>query len=314
MSDTDSASILYPNDKPAASAPPEWFSADIAAAESRLMGKVDGNDTQERDGAETLYDESEQANQFRDEDVASFFNQQALNAVKDDDPERAEALGQASKALAADMRAAGTSSKEFGEALTIINEVAYEAKSDADRERAHAATLAGLERDLGPTFQSDLDAARLFIQDLEKVAPGTIASLEQTGAGNDHRLIRKAIKEAKRRGVLMNAIPCPCCGNAVADPTLDIVVQHYGISELEARILGPLWKAKGRPVATERIFDSIYVGAVNDTPSRMKMYEALKFGLHRLRRRLQNSGLSIDNAGYRRGFLLSVKGRDQPCI
>ncbi|AWC21803.1 hypothetical protein CO731_01256 [Aminobacter sp. MSH1] len=198
MSDTDSASILYPNDQPAASAPPEWFKADIAAAETRLMGKVD--DTQERDAAGTLYGESEQAGEFRDEDVTPFFNREALNAIKSEDPDRAEALGQASKALAADMRAAGTSSKEFGEALTIINEVAYETKSDADRDRISAETMATLARDLGPTFQSDLDAARRFIQDLEKVAPGTIASLDGSGAGNDLRIVRKAIKEAKRRG------------------------------------------------------------------------------------------------------------------
>lgn len=200
MSDADSASILYPDDKPAANSPPAWYQADIAEAEARLMRKPDDAGVQESDAAEKLYDESEQASQFRDEDVAPFFNREALNAIKNDDPERAEALGQASKALVADMRSAGTSSKEFGEAISIINEVAYEAKTDADRERASAETMAALERDVGPTFQSDLDAARRFIQDLEKVAPGTIASLDRSGAGNDLRIVRKAIKEARRRG------------------------------------------------------------------------------------------------------------------
>jgi len=46
---------------------------------------------------------------------------------------------------------------------------------------------------------ADLDAARRFISDVEKIAPGTISTLEATGSGNDPRLIRKAIAEAKRR-------------------------------------------------------------------------------------------------------------------
>jgi hypothetical protein len=47
---------------------------------------------------------------------------------------------------------------------------------------------------------ADINIARRFVADLEAVAPGTIATLERTGAGNDLRLIRKAVAEAKRRG------------------------------------------------------------------------------------------------------------------
>jgi hypothetical protein len=47
---------------------------------------------------------------------------------------------------------------------------------------------------------ADINLARRFVADLETVSPGTIATLERTGAGNDLRLIRKAIAEAKRRG------------------------------------------------------------------------------------------------------------------
>ncbi|MER8797207.1 hypothetical protein NKH75_23940 [Mesorhizobium sp. M0984] len=106
----------------------------------------------------------------------------------------------------------------------------------------------------------------------------------------------------------MQVIPCPCCSNPVAEPTLDIVIEHFGISDFEARILGALWKAKGRPVATDRIFDAMYVDDRSGGPSRAKMYEAFKFGLHRLRRRLEGSGFSLENAGYRQGYALSTKG------
>lgn len=47
---------------------------------------------------------------------------------------------------------------------------------------------------------ADLGLARRFIADLEVVSPGTIDTLNRTGAGNDIRLIRKAVAEARRRG------------------------------------------------------------------------------------------------------------------
>lgn len=104
----------------------------------------------------------------------------------------------------------------------------------------------------------------------------------------------------------MTPIPCPCCSNLVAEPTFDIVVDHYGISDFEARILGALWKAKGRPVATERIFDSMYVDDRSGASTYAKMYEALKFGLLRLRGRLAGSGVRVENVGYRQGFRLAI--------
>ena len=102
-------------------------------------------------------------------------------------------------------------------------------------------------------------------------------------------------------------MPCPCCGQAVAVPSLEIVIENYGISEFEARILGAIWRGKGRPVATERVFDAMYADDPDGGPSRMKMYEAFKFGLHRLRGRLKGSGVSIENVGYRRGYRLVMK-------
>ena len=47
----------------------------------------------------------------------------------------------------------------------------------------------------------NLGAARRLIDHPEERAPGNKASLEFSGAGNDPRLIRLAIKEARRRGL-----------------------------------------------------------------------------------------------------------------
>lgn len=103
------------------------------------------------------------------------------------------------------------------------------------------------------------------------------------------------------------SIPCPCCGQVVGTPSLEIVVQSYGISEFEERILGAIWRGKGRPVATERIFDAMYADDPDGGPSHTKMYQAFKFGLHRLRGRLTGSGVVIENVGYRRGYRLLLK-------
>lgn len=101
-------------------------------------------------------------------------------------------------------------------------------------------------------------------------------------------------------------LACPCCRQPVAVPTLEIVIENYGISEFEARILGAIWHGKGRPVATQRVFDAMYCDDLDGGPSQGKMYEAFKFGLHRLRGRLKGSGISVENVGYRRGFRLVI--------
>jgi hypothetical protein len=61
-------------------------------------------------------------------------------------------------------------------------------------------TMPLIQAEYGDGYMDDISAAQAFIRDLEVIAPGTIASLERTGAGNDPRLVRSAIKEARRRG------------------------------------------------------------------------------------------------------------------
>ena len=99
-------------------------------------------------------------------------------------------------------------------------------------------------------------------------------------------------------------IACPCCRQRVAVPTLEIVVDHYSLTPLEARILGAIWKGKGHPIQTERVFDAMYCDDPDGGPSPNRMYAAFKVALCHLRKRLQGSGVSIVNVGYRRGYRL----------
>lgn len=101
-------------------------------------------------------------------------------------------------------------------------------------------------------------------------------------------------------------IPCPCCGQAVKVPTLDIVVDRYGLTRMEAQIIGAVWKGRGMPVPTERIFDAMFQDDPDGGPSPARMYIAFKDALHELRIRLNGSGVSVENVGYRRGFRLVI--------
>lgn len=106
-----------------------------------------------------------------------------------------------------------------------------------------------------------------------------------------------------------DVIRCPCCGHRVSSPSLEIVVDVYGVTPLEARILGAIWRGRGMPVQTERIFDAMYEDDPDGGPSRVKMYAAFKVALHHLRRRIAGSGIKVESAGYGRGYRLLVNRR-----
>ncbi len=99
-------------------------------------------------------------------------------------------------------------------------------------------------------------------------------------------------------------IPCPCCQQPVRVPTMDMVIDRYQITPLEGRILGAVWRGRGLPVSTERIFDAIYLDDPDGGPSQKKMYANFKWALCILRKRLAGSGIGIENCGYRRGYRL----------
>ncbi len=100
------------------------------------------------------------------------------------------------------------------------------------------------------------------------------------------------------------SLSCPCCSQPVRVPTIEIVVDHYGLTPLEATILGAIWRGRGMPVMAERIFDEIYRDDPDGGPSPSKMYLALKVALHHARRKLEGSGITIECQGYRRGWRL----------
>ena len=174
--------ILYPNDQP-----------DALAQPPRAPVRPDAGE----EPPAISYDE---AADFDPTGANSFFNQAALAALKEGDHERSAELDQAGKALVDDMKAAGTPAAVFNEALAAFNEADADNFTEDQRAQMAEATMADLRADFGPTLDADLSAARALIADLDKLTPGLIASLEASGAGNNPRLIRTAIEEAKRRG------------------------------------------------------------------------------------------------------------------
>lgn len=224
---TDPAHILFPGDAPAPSQPPEYFKVQQNAATARLMGSQNPAaddaaarmfpndaakgvtpapsagpaDPAKTDAAATLF--KDDAKPFDDADAKDFFNGFATSAAGDGDVERAQALNAAGEALIADARAAGTDAAELTSALDVVRERQGDTLSPITPEKMEAefaSGMAAIQAEYGDSYMADLSAARAFIRDLEIIAPGTIDSLERTGAGNDMRLIRSAIREAKRRG------------------------------------------------------------------------------------------------------------------
>lgn len=198
----DTASILYPDDAPASPAGQGQATNDGAAAlYQNNPPNGQGGQQPAQAQAEGAKDEPatlsyKDAAPFDARELTSFFDQTALDAIKNGDRERAAELGQAGKVLTAEFKTAGTPSGFVNEALRAFNDASYSGVTEAPE-----AILSQLSQEFGPTLESDLAAARALIIELDRKAPGLIQSLEHTGAGNDPRLIRQAIREAKRRGI-----------------------------------------------------------------------------------------------------------------
>lgn len=214
MSD-DHASILFPNDAPKQT--PDWFVRDREAAELRLSRRADDEAASmfpgERKpeaarpsaGSDASPEEALFANdaaKYDDSAAREFFDTFATNATLDGDHERAEALQEAGAALIADARSAGTNPAELGEALNILRERQGDCVAGpvSDEKLAEDFQSAMSNLMAEGVSMSDIDAARSMIDDMERISPGTKATLSETGAGNDPRLIALCIKEARRRG------------------------------------------------------------------------------------------------------------------
>lgn len=205
MSDTpEAAHVLFPSDAPASSTPPDWWTANQNSAEMRLAGRHSPKHAdlagEKADAAEMLF--AKDAKGFDDQAAIEFFGGFASSARADGDLDRAAALEAAGAALVADVKAAGTDAADLSEALDIVRERQGDmVGGPVSAERLvedFASTMAALSSE--GVSMSDINAARAFIRDMETVSPGTMATLEATGAGNDPRLIRKVIAESRRRG------------------------------------------------------------------------------------------------------------------
>jgi hypothetical protein len=219
--DAHIAHILFPNDAPKSQQAPDWFKAGHAAAEQRLAGQQHGGaaakvqavgnggnpaspagsaDETKPDDASVLF--ADKAASFDAQAVTEIFDGFANSAISDNDGgERARAIGAAKDGLIADAKAHGMDATELSEAMAVVKERQADSIVEPTPEQAEQRMTEALDvcRDEGIT-DADLGLARRFIADLEVVSPGTIATLERSGAGNDLRLIRAAIKEARRRG------------------------------------------------------------------------------------------------------------------
>lgn len=101
-------------------------------------------------------------------------------------------------------------------------------------------------------------------------------------------------------------LDCPCCKRPVDVPTLDVIALRYRVTPYEQAILETVWRGKGRPVPTSKIFDAMYFDDPDGGPGQNKMYAAFKVALCRLRKKLKGSGVSVVNAGYGQGYQLVI--------
>lgn len=101
-------------------------------------------------------------------------------------------------------------------------------------------------------------------------------------------------------------IQCPCCNQEVAAPTLELIIDHYKLTPKQSAILRAVWRGRGFPVTTDRIFDIMYEDDPDGGPGTQRMYSAFKTALSRLRDRLEGSGVNIETVGYRQGYRLKL--------
>lgn len=101
-------------------------------------------------------------------------------------------------------------------------------------------------------------------------------------------------------------IACPYCSTVIEVHMLDIVIDHYCVPPSEEAVLRAVWKGKGRPVQTSRIFDAMYADDPDGGPPANQMYRDFKALMHNLRCRLAGSGITIENVGYRQGYRLVI--------
>lgn len=99
---------------------------------------------------------------------------------------------------------------------------------------------------------------------------------------------------------------CPCCHAAVTVPSLADLIASRRITGHAAAILEAVWRGKGMPVMPERLFDEMYADDPDGGPNQSKCYLEMHLAICELNNALTGSGVSVDRAGYRRGFRLAI--------
>ena len=203
---SNEAHLLFPNDVPKSEQPPSAGSGPAAAqvpATGTNGGPAShaGGDTAKPDVASVLFkDDTVDRGAKAVTDILGGF---ANSAVGDGDSgERSRAIEAARDGLLADAKANGMDTGELASAMAIVKELQANSITEPTPEQAVQRMTEGLEAcRLENISDADLDLGRRFVTEhLEKVAPGTVYTLERTGAGSDIRVIRAVIAEAKLRG------------------------------------------------------------------------------------------------------------------
>jgi hypothetical protein len=202
---SDPAHVLFPNDAPKSEQPPA-----VAISTPVVQPGKAVEATPPAGAADAAKADDVAATLFKDDTVdteakavAGIFDGFAHSAISDGDGgERYRAIEAARNGLIADAMASGTDTKELFAVVNVIHELQANSLAMPTPEQAAQRMTDGLEACRSENIaDADLDLGRRFVvEHLEKVAPGTINTLERTGAGNDIRVIRSVIAEAKRRG------------------------------------------------------------------------------------------------------------------
>lgn len=223
MADTpDAAYVLFPNDLPP-SAPPEYFKVQHAAAELRLTGNHGKPDAaaavvfpsekkaeawppagKDDDAAATLFrSDTPKPDAAISEALADRMEGYELDARLAGESERADELASAMSSLTADFSKHGTSADDVKEMMALLHDgkarLAPPTEIEAGEAYSRGMEVLASEYADNAAMQTDLAIARRFVADLSIVSPGVIETLEASGMGSDPRMIRLAIREAKRR-------------------------------------------------------------------------------------------------------------------
>lgn len=223
MSD-DISHILFPSDAPKQVSVPDYVKAETAAAELRLSGRhparsdqadrmfpsengkqpEPGIDPADDTAAKLFADDVPAGDKAIAEALAARMEGYELDARLEGDEERANELQEAMSTLTADFSKKGTAATDVAEMTELLHEGKARIASpteDEAREAFDSGIAALAEGYSSPNdLNADIRRAQRFVSDLAKVTPGVIETLERSGMGSDPRMVRLAIREARRRG------------------------------------------------------------------------------------------------------------------